>query len=352
MALIEKRRLVGGRSSYRVRVKYRGRVVTSTHQDRARAERWAAEQGARIRNDHHFAGEGNRQRPFHELIDRYVKHVLPHKRDRRNQERQLAWWKKKLGALPVGKITRALVSQYRDELLVTGSGGAKPCGSATTVRHLAVLSHVFSVAIKDWEWAEVNPVSGVRKPREPRGRVRFLDGEERKRLLEACKQSKSKDLYPFVFLALSTGMRRGEIASLEWRDVDLVRQVITLRETKNGTCRGVPIRGPIVEVLQERAKIKATDARLVFPGKRGGTAIDLTTPWQTAVRRASLRDFRFHDLRHSAASYLAMSGTSLLDIGSILGHKTTQMTKRYAHLSVDHLGSVLERTNARVFSHV
>jgi integrase len=244
-----------------------------------------------------------------------------------------------------------MISQYRDELLASGPEGVAPIGPATTLRYLAAHSHVFTVAIKDWEWAEINPVAGVRKPREPRGRVRFLDDEERQRLLEACRSSRSADLYAFV-LALSTGMRRGEIAKLDRRDVDLDRQVITWRETKNGTFRGVPIRGPVFDVLKARAKILRLDSPLVFPGKDPRTPVDLTTPWQTARSRAGIKGFRFHDLRHSAASYLAMNGASMLELGSILGHKSTQMTKRYAHLSVDHLASVLERTNERVLGHV
>jgi hypothetical protein len=163
--MIEKRKRADGSVSYRARVKYRDRILSSTHRDYASAKRWAAERNAQIRDDAHFAGEANRQRPFADLIDRYVAHVLPQKRDQRNQKRQLLWWKKKLGALPVGKVTRSLIAQHRDELLAHGPDGKKPCGAATTVRYLAALSHVFTVAIKDWEWTDVNLVAGVRKPR-------------------------------------------------------------------------------------------------------------------------------------------------------------------------------------------
>jgi integrase len=356
MALIEKRARASGKPSYRVRVKYRGRVQSSTHTDRAKAERWAAEIGAKIRDDAHFAGEGNRRRALTDLIDRYVEHVLPGKRNARSQQRHLDWWRAQIGQLPLANVTRAVIAQCRDELLKPHKGKVR--GPATVVRYLASLSHVFTVAIGDWEWAEVNPVRGVRKPQEPRGRDRYLQDDEREGLLAACKASKSPDLYPAVLLALCTGMRRGEVLHLEWRDIDFPRRHITLRQTKNGARRSVPLVSPAFEVFEARSKVRRLDTPLVFPGmknpRKPKDAIrpkDLTKPWETARQKAGLVDFRFHDLRHSAASYLAMSGASTLEIAAILGHKTLQMTKRYSHLSTEHLRSVLERSNEGVRRH-
>ena len=160
MALIEKRTRASGKPSYRVRVKYRGRVLSSTHTDRAKAERWAAETGAQIRDDAHFAGEGNRRRALADLIDRYVEHVLPGKRNARSQRRHLVWWRARIGHLPLANVTRAVIAQCRDELLTPHKGQRR--GPATTVRYMASLSHVFTVAIGDWEWAEVK--SGARRP--------------------------------------------------------------------------------------------------------------------------------------------------------------------------------------------
>ena len=183
MALIEKRTRASGKPSYRVRVKFRGRVLSSTHSDRTRAERWAAEIGAKIRDDAHFAGEGNRRRALADMIDRYAVHVLPDKRNARSQRRHLVWWRANIGHLPLANVTRAVIAQCRDDLLKPHKGKLR--GPATVVRYMASLSHVFTVAIGDWEWAEVNPVRGVRKPREPRGRDRYLQDEEREALLAA-----------------------------------------------------------------------------------------------------------------------------------------------------------------------
>jgi len=109
------------------------------------------------------------------------------------------------------------------------------------VRYLAALSHAFSIAIREWGWTDDSPLRKVGKPKEPRGRVRFLDDRERECLLEACRASGSPLLYPIVVLAIATGMRRGELLHLRWDQVDFTRNIITLHETKNGERRAIPL---------------------------------------------------------------------------------------------------------------
>jgi hypothetical protein len=148
MALIEKRRLATGKVTYRARVKFRGRTLTSTHHTRASAERWAAEASLRIRDSAHFIEETNRQRPLKDLIMRYAAHVLPLKKNPANQKAHLRWWSQRIGDEPVEAVTRSLVALCRDELLAPTASGRRR-GPATVVRYLASLSHVFSVAITD-----------------------------------------------------------------------------------------------------------------------------------------------------------------------------------------------------------
>lgn len=158
---------------------------------------------------------------------------------------------------------------------------------------------------RNWEWTDVNLVAGVRKPREPRGRDRYLKGDERERLLAACASSTSADLYAIVIIAMSTGMRQGEITSLQWSDVDLIAGFVSLSQTKNGERRAVPLVGPALHALKARVIQLNGESALVFPGTTNtGRPIDIRTPWETALRRASISNFRFHDLRHSAASYM------------------------------------------------
>ncbi len=189
----------------------------------------------------------------------------------------------------------------------------------------------------------------VKKPKESRGRVRFLDENERDSLLKACKKSSNEWLYLCVTLALSTGMRQGELMGLNWPDVNLNDGYIILHDTKNGERRRVPLVGHALELLQAHNKVRRIDTQLLFPGKNPEKPIDLRRPFNDALKKANIMDFHWHDLRHCTASYLAMNGASLAEIAEVLGHKTLQMVKRYAHLSDGHVSSVVESMNAKIF---
>jgi len=221
--------------------------------------------------------------------------------------------------------------------------------ASTVNRYLAVLSHAFTFAVKDLCWMDSSPMVKVTKPKEPRGRVRFLSPGERMRLLTACKASGNGLLYPAVVLALSTGMRRGEQFSLTWKQVDTQTGRIMLEDTKNGERRTVIATGPALDELRKLAKVRRLDNEHVFPGNVKGKAIDMRTPWEGALKVAEIKDFHWHDLRHSFASELAMSGATLAEIAEAMGHKTLAMVKRYSHLTEGHISKVVERMIARVF---
>jgi integrase len=197
----------------------------------------------------------------------------------------------------------------------------------------------------------VNPVVQISKPKEAQGRTRFLNDEERERLLVVCRSSQSTYLFTIVTLALSTGMRRGEILGLSWENVDLKNSRITLFRTKNGERRVVPLVGKAYDLIKNLyLKLEPENKDLLFPSPNNPkNSTCIRTAWCTAIKRAKIENFRFHDLRHSTASYLAMNGASLLEIADILGHKTLQMVKRYSHLSEDHKATVLEKMNKKVF---
>lgn len=188
----------------------------------------------------------------------------------------------------------------------------------------------------------------VRRLEEPRGRVRCLDDDERGRLVEACRQSEDRPLYPLVILALSTGARRGELLGFRWRDVDLARGVAVLHQTKNRERRALPLAGLAVEVLRELSRVRRVDTDLIFANGQGRVVLPRKS-WGRALRAAEIEDFRFHDLRHCAASYLAMSGATLAEIAEVLGHKTLAKVKRYSHLTDQHTSRVVARMNDRLF---
>jgi len=189
----------------------------------------------------------------------------------------------------------------------------------------------------------------VSKLPEPAGRIRFLSDTERQDLLAACKHRSNEFLYPVVVLALSTGARKGEIMGLRWKDIDFDRSQATLTNTKNREIRILPLTGLAMELLRGLSRIRRIDTDLVFPHKEGAKPARISPAWKRALAESGIEDFRFHDLRHSAASYLAMNGATPSEIAAVLGHKTLQMVKRYAHLSEAHTHRVVERMNKEIF---
>jgi len=333
-----------GKPSWQVKIRLRGYPARSkTFARLTDAKRWAAQTETDLRLRRAFPGIEAEKRTLGELIERYEETELPKIRTAENRKQQLRWWKEELGNYLLADIGSARIGKCRDKL---AKGGRSP---ATLVRYLAALSHVFSIARKEYKWVSSNPVADVSKPTEPRGRVRFLSDDERERLLTACRESSNPLLYPAFVLSLATGMRQGESMSLSWSDVDLDSGRIVLHETKNGTRRVVPLTGHALEVLKEHEKGRDQDSELLFPGRDPHTPIDLRKPWNRALEEAGIEDYRWHDNRHSAASYLAMNGASLAEIAEVLGHKTLAMVKRYSHLSEAHTAGVVERMNKAIF---
>ncbi len=326
--------------TYRVKIRLKGHTESATFQTLKAAIRWEASREAAIREGRYFPTA--HQHTLNDLIDRYLQDVLPHK-SRSSismQTIQLTYWQTHLGYHPLAAITPSLIAEHRDTL-------ARTRKASTVRRYLAALSHTFTIAVKEYQWANDNPCQKIRKPSEPRGRVRFLSEDEVKRLLEACKTSRNQYLHTVVVLALSTGARKMELLSLQWPDVDLTRGRLIFRQTKNGETRSVPLTGYALELLNLHSR--RPDTPLVFPDTTGKRPLSIRDAFTNCVERAGISDFTFHDLRHTAASFLAMQGASLLEIGAVLGHKGLSMTARYAHLTEAHTHKVVGRMNQAIF---
>ena len=381
MATISERTAQDGSKSYRVEIRLKGAPrVSETFARKTDARKWASATETAIREGRHFGAVEAKRHTLGEAIARYTRDILPTKKAStvRDQARQLAWWDKHLGHRLLSAVTPDLIAEHRDLLsrepitprqpTRNPDTPAKPVpdrfrGPATVNRYLAVMSHLLSVATREWRWIEANPLTRVTKPKEPRGRVRFLSEDELgpdgtlipgelTRLLQACRESASPDLYPAAIMALSTGGRAQEIMGLRWPQVDFTRRVATLYDTKNGEIRLLPLAGLALELLRARAKVRRLDTDLVFPGRGRGPAcrpVVLRNAFLLALKRAEITDFRWHDLRHSAASYLAMGGASPSELAEVLGHKTLAMVLRYAHLSPAHTARVVESMNERMF---
>lgn len=360
MASIQKRTLKNGKTSYRVQVRLKGHPIQrATFSRLTDARKWEQTTEAAMRERRYFKGTESTKHTIAELIDRYLDKIKRENPKRLKDVKPiLLWWKSEIGYCALADLNRSLISEQIEKLtkktvkrINKNTGCAEMVGiSASRVnRYISALSCVCTIAVNEWEWLEDNPFSKIKKMKEPRGRVRFLDENERKRLLEACKAAPYEHMHLVVVLTLSTGARRSEILNLRWSDIDMKRGQIVLHETKNGERRVIPLKGYAFDLTQSHQKVRRIDTDLLFPSIKGDKPYEIKKSWEGALKHAQIEDFRFHDLRHSAASYLAMNGASLIEIADVLGHKTLQMVKRYAHLSEAHTGDVVESMNERIF---
>lgn len=213
---------------------------------------------------------------------------------------------------------------------------------ATVNRYHVALSAVFTWAMRKRRVAKSfeNPCRKIERQKEAPGVVRFLADDERARLFEAARAAAWPRLYLLVLLAVTTGARRGELTALRWVHVDFERAEAHVQTSKNGEPKVLPL---VPAVLDELRRFQTEDAarfrigvqnQLVFHSRvRPDIAYNFEPHWREALQGARVRHFRFHDLRHTCASYLAQSGASLLEIADVLGHRQLAMTKRYSHLT-------------------
>lgn len=352
MANIQKRMSRDGEVSYRVQVRLKGfPPQTASFTRLTDAKRWEQATEASIREGRYFKGAAAKKCTLAELIEKYVCEVLDvDPRDTYNQRLYLDYWKTALGNYTVADVTPALISEHRNKLIGSTNKYGKTRSLTSANRYTTALGHVFTIALKEWQLVQSNPVRSITKLKEPKGRTRFLSDEERQKLLSACQNSGNPHLYCIVVVALSTGARKDEIRTLKWKDVDFKRGQITLHDTKNGETRSVPLQSYALELVRlHHSNFRRLDSPYVFPSSSTKQPVDIRTAWENAVTSAKLEDFRFHDLRHTAASYLAMNGATLPEIADVLGHKTLQMVKRYAHFTQAHTASVVARMNDKMF---
>ncbi|GGZ55996.1 integrase [Lysobacter xinjiangensis] len=346
MATFEKRVGKTGKTTWRVRVRRQsGPWLTKSFARKIEAEAWARSIEHKLDTGESVPSSEARKRTLGDAIDRYLQVTLPQSKFQKNtreQTRMLTWWKEELGSRPLVTVTASTIAEVRDRIALEKTRTGKVRSGATVNRRIAALSAVLTVAVKEYGWIPKNPVPNVTRMPDSKARERFLSETERRDLLACCDVSDLKLLGPLVRLALATGARKGELLGLQWQHVDLDRRTVRFLDTKNGESRTVPLAPAAVEVLRQW-KAGRLPVGAVFP-----ETVDVVDKyWREARGDAGLTDFRFHDLRHSAASYLAMSGASLMDIAAILGHKTLAMVKRYSHLSEQHTTAAVDRMAER-----
>ncbi|MCX5815318.1 MAG: site-specific integrase [Proteobacteria bacterium] len=261
----------------------------------------------------YFDGAEAKRMTFDQLIEKYMK-SHEHMRDRTSLKALNAFF----SGRNVLEINSRFVSDYRDQ---RKQAGRKP---ATIYQELSFLRRVFNVAIREWELLKDNPVSKLSfSVGNKNARTRWLTLAEEQTLLECA--TNPYYLRALLILALHTGMRRGEILNIRWEDVDFERKLITVMESKNGDKRGIPMSNLVFQTLKSYRERG-------IKGKVFNISVrSIREAYDKAILKAGINDFHFHDLRHTFATRLVQNGVDLYKIKEILGHKTINMTLRYAH---------------------
>jgi integrase len=282
-------------------------------------------------------------------VRRYVVEVTPTKRPstQSGERRRASILISNLGRYSLAALTPEILANYRDRRLAgetAGSAANKPRSNNTVRLELALLGHMFNVAIKEWGLGlTYNPVQSIRRPAPGPGRNRRLQRGEEARLLAAVDAHSNPMLGWIVHIALETGMRSSEILTLQRQQVDLDRRIVRLLETKNTTPRTVPLSVEAARVFREALSnpIRPIDTQLIFfgePGRDGKRRpYRFSRMWTTIRNELQMPDLHFHDLRHEAVSRLVEGGLSDQEVSAISGHKSMQMLKRYTHLRAEDL---------------
>lgn len=348
MATIRKR----GEFSYEAQIRIKGFPAQhKTFGTKKDAEDWAKVTEAEMIRGVFISRTPSERTTIKELFDEYEREVTPAKKNSKSEGEIIKRLRDRFGAYSLVGLQSKEIAGYRDQLLKDGK-------AASTVKHyLDTLSVVINYAVKELHYPLVqNPCASVKRPRQPAGRDRRLMSGELRRLLRECRRYKNPILEPLVLLALETAARQGELFDLEWQDVNFSQAVMTLRDTKNGETRGVPLSPAAIQILlcllPVQDNVRLLPRGKVFRGNISATRVAFIRAtarardrYEQVCKRAGrepdrryLADLRFHDLRHEATSRLFESGLfDMMEVASITGHKTLSMLKRYTHLQANRL---------------
>jgi integrase len=312
------------------------------------AKNWVRKQESSILEGKYVPDNKARKHTLSELIEEYIRLHLSKVPSRlKDQISHLNWWKENYGNKALIEITPSLLVEAKEKLLSGITFRKKKRSNSTVNRYFSSLGRAFALALQEWQWINENPFRRVSKLKETGGRSRFLSRDELHALLQCCKGSKNPHLYGMVLIAASMGLRFGEIANLRWKHIDFDNGFANLEKTKNGSARFVPLPDQVSAYLKEFQRPKLPE-EFLFPSKNPAKRHPyslIRKSFQKAVQETKLQDFKFHDLRHTAASHMAMNGATQGELMEILGHRSPVMTRRYAHFSNEHIARVLQKTS-------
>lgn len=335
------------RNKYQVQIRRKGTSpITKTFALLADAKEWARHQERLA--DRGELGPDRKELEkvtLADLVTRYLDEIIPTKKSGEIEGIMLtAFLRNRICKKRLSELTTADFATYRDERL-------KAITAKSLKRELSPLSNMFEIARTDWTLPlRSNPLSDLSLKVKDNKRDRRLREGEYEKLLEAGRKTRNPFLIPVVRLALETGMRRGEMLALRFRDVDIERCTVTIREAKNGYSRTIPLSSLAVAILETRMAVMSvkdkTRNSLIFP--LTPTAVRLA--WDKLAKRAKLDDLHFHDLRHEAISRFFEKGLTVPEVASISGHRDIRMLLRYAHADKTKLAMKLNETLSKADS--
>ncbi len=344
-------------SQWEVRIRRKGfPTLCKSFATKLVAERWAREIEADMERQIFRDTSLAEEMTVAQMLARFEKEVLSHRKWGRAEAGRLPNINRLLGGYALINVTPERVAWFRDSRLrIPIPEGAdqetvarieernrkeKRVGPASVTREMNILSTVFKLAISEWGvyLPQGNPVSVVKRPRKPRGRDRRVTDAELARLAE---YSDSEWLIDVCQFAVETAMRRGEIAAMQWKDVDFSGRRIHIPETKTGKPRTIPMTRVAMEILMRRHGSRE--------GKVWNVRADsITQAFIRARDRAGLTDLRFHDLRHEATSRFFEMGLDHMKVAKITGHEDWRCLQRYTHLKPDSLADEIDAAKARM----
>ena len=326
MATIRKR----GEGQYHVQIRKRGYPTqTKTFSKEADARRWATIIESEMERGVFVSRTEAEATLVKDVLQRYATEVLPTKRSEQSDKSRIKTLLEAFGDYRMASLTSTQVAKFRDQRL-------QIVGPQSVIHEINLLNRVLKTATMDWGIALPGglPTAQVRKPTKPRGRDRRVSVEE---ITKIVATTESAELKTIIVVAVETGMRRNELASLTWEEINLKKQTAHLPKTKTDVPRTVPLSKAAVVALK------------AFGPQGEGRVFSLQAESMSqaferacASHRANVIGVRFHDLRHEATSRLFEKGLNVMEVAAITGHKTLDMLKRYTHLKAEDLAKKLK----------
>lgn len=345
-------------TSYKVVIRRKGiKDMYQTFDDYSEAKKWARAMESQI--DRGVYKEKSNVKPkaictVKDLIKEFKENIAPKRYSKPKQyDCMYKWWTDKIGDLTLQEVDTSVLNTCKQMLL--NEPPDKPYKEHETKSNSTVRKYIFAFsacltyAEKELELIDRNPVAKISKPKKAKGIVRFLSDTERPELIAACSKHSTR-LHLFVIVAMFSGGRYNEVRTLRVENVDFDNNLVHFIDTKNNEDRGVPIHPTITEMIAKYLQENEITTGYIFIDKETKKLPYLKGAFESVIKDTNIKNFRFHDLRHTYASYLAQNGAELLEIAELMGHKSLQQVKIYAHLTRKHTSRLVQNMTEKMLN--